>query len=1530
MRKRTIAGGFALVIFAATGAFAQGHWAFLSSTAHSAQFLALSAQQSSTQTPAAEQPARIRVGANVMTAKLAHQVLPVYPEIAKTAHIRGTVVLHAIIGKDGSVQQLQFVSGPPLLMRSAMVAVRQWQYEPTLLNGEPVEVDTTVSVVFTLGEDPTPEPPPGTSPQPEIPSTSATIQPLRLIHQEMPVYPPDAKEKHIEGSVLINAVVSSEGSIKQLEFVSGPLELKDAAIDAVGQWQYRPMQVNGRTLEAHIRIAVLFSLTKNNYKAVAETDYPIAAEVFALPADVPPPQHPTAARTGQPPIPDTLEGIQRQTEEVFEAWRTGNQGGFQELLEGFAIEDPAAWLTGTFGAQQGPALVPDYEISLEKFKRHMARIAGYWEKSTTSALRVEYSAAPALPDEAGQPDGPPAPVQSLKIENFRFYVTTGQVDPGDWVFSFVYAGGAFRIVGGTHTFWNENWRLKHSEAVDSAVSISLANSAGPADYSREPVLYEQVRGKMRYENDGTGMREVMARLRVQTPAGLAKAGQLIFDYNAANERIEIRSIHVVKPDGSVISAGPSAVQDLSAPVAREAPMYTDARQQYVTVPGVAVGDTIEYDVVTTTFEPLLPGQFSQTWKFVADAISLDEQVDLNVPRERPLKLKSPLGLEPTVHDEGDRRIYHWAASTLQYSSPNELTKNFKFDVKALLEGVRAPATRAIMFSTFQTWDEIGTWYSHLEHDRRVPTPEIRAQADEIVHGQTIDVEKVQALYEWVSRNIRYVSLSFGVGRYQPHSAIDVLQNRYGDCKDKTTLLEAFLEAEGFHGSPVLINSLANIDPDVPTPHQFDHVFTFVSVAGHDYWLDPTIGVGPFGYLLPQLRGKSALVASADLPSRLRKTPQDLPDPTLYQLDVEGSMSDDRKLDAKFSFETRGDLEVLLRMGFLQVSPGQLAAIMQNAANGAVAAQKGQSDISFSDLKAGDPTDTRSPFHMELRIKGTIPETKQVNQTPSTQSREQTTAQLGEMLVYLLPGVETKLDSKGKLEQQAVKLQGPKEYALNVAFTTPAAKTATTEKPVHVAISKDFAEFKADVVRDDQSLRGKWLLNLRTPEVPASQAKDYAEFVQDVTDSFGSVIPIPAYVPQPSGAQDVYQTGLKAFSKRDYKTAQQQFESAVEKDPNFGAAWNDLGRTYMNLGLLDKAAEAFHKAIAVTPDNKFAYNNLGLILWRQQKYDEAIKSFQRQIEVAPRDRYAHNNLGQLYLELEKYDLAEKELDIASSIDGNSADVQVSLGRVYLGLNEPDKARQSFDRALELSPTALIWNNVAYYMSLKKVDLDRAKNYAESAVSATSSLLRNISLDHLSMTDVGQNSLIASYWDTLGWIQFQRGDFPQAEKYVTSAWTLRETSDVGDQLAQIYEKEGRTSDAIQQYELALAAYRPLPEARQRLAALLGSDRKIDSQVAAAGSKLAARRTVKLPNSDSEKGDAEFWVLFSSGKPIPDVRFISGDEKMRAFTDEIQTAKFPPMFPDATDTKLLRRGILSCSHLTTECTFVLFSTEDVHSVD
>jgi protein TonB len=100
--------------------------------------------------PPKEAPKRIVVGGNVQQARLIAKPTPVYPPLARQARIQGTVRLQAIIAKDGTIQSLEVVSGHPLLVQSALDAVRQWRYQPTLLNGEPVEVSTTIDVVFTL------------------------------------------------------------------------------------------------------------------------------------------------------------------------------------------------------------------------------------------------------------------------------------------------------------------------------------------------------------------------------------------------------------------------------------------------------------------------------------------------------------------------------------------------------------------------------------------------------------------------------------------------------------------------------------------------------------------------------------------------------------------------------------------------------------------------------------------------------------------------------------------------------------------------------------------------------------------------------------------------------------------------------------------------------------------------------------------------------------------------------------------------------------------------------------------------------------------------------------------------------------------------------------------------------------------------------------------------------------------------------------------------------------------------------------
>jgi protein TonB len=97
-------------------------------------------------------PQRIKVGGNVQAAMVMKRVQPVYPALAKSARVSGVVHLAAVIAKDGTIQELKSLGGPALLITAAMDAVKQWVYRPTLLNGEPVQVETTIDVNFTLNQ----------------------------------------------------------------------------------------------------------------------------------------------------------------------------------------------------------------------------------------------------------------------------------------------------------------------------------------------------------------------------------------------------------------------------------------------------------------------------------------------------------------------------------------------------------------------------------------------------------------------------------------------------------------------------------------------------------------------------------------------------------------------------------------------------------------------------------------------------------------------------------------------------------------------------------------------------------------------------------------------------------------------------------------------------------------------------------------------------------------------------------------------------------------------------------------------------------------------------------------------------------------------------------------------------------------------------------------------------------------------------------------------------------------------------------
>jgi hypothetical protein len=480
------------------------------------------------------------------------------------------------------------------------------------------------------------------------------------------------------------------------------------------------------------------------------------------------------------------------------------------------------------------------------------------------------------------------------------------------------------------------------------------------DYSQESFVIEKVLTRFRFETDGTGRKETIARVRVQSEAGVEQWGQVVFGYNSANERVEIPYVRVLKKDGSVVTAPADSVQDLSAPIEREAPVYTDYRQKHITVPGLRPGEVLEYDVATVIHTALAPGQFWTEFDFDKNNIVLDEELEVDIPKGRSIKLKVKPGMEPKTTEENGRRIYRWTSSHLEREDDAK-NKDKDKDKKKRKKHKPEDDVPAVQLTTFASWEDVGRWYASLDHDRRQPTPEIRAKADELTRGLTTDMDKVEALYDYVAKNFRYVSLSLGLGRYQPHAAADVLHNQYGDCKDKHTLLSSLLEAKGMHPSSVLINSSRKLDPEIPSPSQFDHVITLLPLGKEEVWMDTTTEVAPFRLLSFNIRKKQGLVIPVDGTPHLEETPADPPMPNQQVQTIDGTINQLGKLNARVSYVVRGDTELLMRIIFRRVPSSQWEHLVENIN------AMGGLDGEITNLKVGDPAATRDAFQFSYDI-----------------------------------------------------------------------------------------------------------------------------------------------------------------------------------------------------------------------------------------------------------------------------------------------------------------------------------------------------------------------------------------------------------------------------------------------------------------------------------------------------------------------------------------------------------------------------------
>jgi hypothetical protein len=383
---------------------------------------------------------------------------------------------------------------------------------------------------------------------------------------------------------------------------------------------------------------------------------------------------------------------------------------------------------------------------------------------------------------------------------------------------------------------------------DTIYRLAVAPAAHPDD----DWIFLLDDGVVILEKDGTGSRTYRYVIQVLSREAAERWGELSFSYVDGRERLRLNWVRVVGADGKVISAQPSHEQESLAPVSEQAPVYTGAKVRRVSLGGVAPGTIVDYSYTTETLKPVLAGDFYSSWRVTTGRVTKRSRFVLEVPRDqRPRLIERNLDFPTRVTERGGRRTYVWATKDL----PEIESEPFAADSNGVYMGITVGG--------WTSWADIARWYADLSRDRYALTPELEARLGEVVAGARTRRDSLAAVHRWVAQDFRYVSLSLGIGGYQPRLPASVLDTKYGDCKDKATLFIALARRMGAEALPVLLSQGGGVDRELPSLRQFDHMIAAVRGPAGYLFLDLTSELTPFGSLPPSEQGEFALIVHPD-------------------------------------------------------------------------------------------------------------------------------------------------------------------------------------------------------------------------------------------------------------------------------------------------------------------------------------------------------------------------------------------------------------------------------------------------------------------------------------------------------------------------------------------------------------------------------------------------------------------------------------------------------------------------------------------
>ena len=337
-------------------------------------------------------------------------------------------------------------------------------------------------------------------------------------------------------------------------------------------------------------------------------------------------------------------------------------------------------------------------------------------------------------------------------------------------------------------------------------------------------------------------------------------------YSPNRQEVRVIRARITKADGAVVDSYGDSDRNINEPWSG---MYYDARAKVLSFPQLAAGDTLElqYRLEDTAQENLLSDYWGDVDYVQSTTVKLRYQYFVDMPAARPLfwdKKATPAFLE---HSEQklpeDRVLYRWTGKKVAKVVPEPSMPGWS-EVVATLH-----------VSTYRTWEQVGQYYWGLVRDQVIPNDDVKKITAKVLQGvnRKDELAVIRAVYDFVVTNTRYVALEFGIHGYKPYRVDRVLSRRFGDCKDKASLIHAMLQVAGIESRLVLLRMrhLGEIGQEPASLAAFNHAIAYV--PKHQLWLDGTAEFHGSRELPPSDRAASVLVVEPDRPSTFLTTPE---------------------------------------------------------------------------------------------------------------------------------------------------------------------------------------------------------------------------------------------------------------------------------------------------------------------------------------------------------------------------------------------------------------------------------------------------------------------------------------------------------------------------------------------------------------------------------------------------------------------------------------------------------------------------------